>query len=70
MGIPTEGEKSDVGDMEAATAAAVAAAARGRALLSRIYMWSACKECGRFTTPFVPMSEDTWKFSLGKFLEV
>lgn len=37
---------------------------------SPIYMWSVCKKCGRTTTPLVPMSEDTWKFSLGKFLEV
>ena len=37
---------------------------------TKIYMWSACKKCGRLTTPLVPMSEDTWKFSLGKFLEV
>eukprot|EP00903_Cladosiphon_okamuranus_P005970 g5894.t1 len=37
---------------------------------TKIYMWSVCKKCGRLTTPLVPMSEDTWKFSLGKFLEV
>lgn len=37
---------------------------------NHIYMWSQCKKCGRVTTPLVPMSEDTWKFSLGKFLEV
>lgn len=35
-----------------------------------IYMWSECKKCGKLTTPLVPMSDDTWKFSLGKFLEV
>ncbi|CAN0441665.1 unnamed protein product, partial [Hapterophycus canaliculatus] len=33
-------------------------------------MWSSCKKCGQLTTPLVPMSDDTWKFSLGKFLEV
>lgn len=33
-------------------------------------MWSACKKCGRLTTSLVLMSDDTWKFSLGKFLEV
>lgn len=35
-----------------------------------IYMWSVCKICKRLTTPMVVMSEDTWKFSFGKFLEV
>ncbi|CAM9902089.1 unnamed protein product, partial [Laminaria digitata] len=44
--------------------------ARENTLDEKIYMWSACKNCGRLTTPLVPMSEDTWKFSLGKFLEV
>lgn len=37
---------------------------------NQIFMWSQCKICHRITTPLVPMSDDTWKFSLGKFLEV
>ncbi|KAI8896889.1 hypothetical protein BC833DRAFT_595714 [Globomyces pollinis-pini] len=35
----------------------------------RILMWSLCKIC-RETTPFVPMSEETWKYSFGKYLEL
>jgi len=35
-----------------------------------IYMWSYCKRCERIVTPLIPMSEDTWKMSFGKFLEV
>ncbi|KAJ3029837.1 1-phosphatidylinositol-3-phosphate 5-kinase [Rhizophlyctis rosea] len=34
-----------------------------------ILMWSACKQCGH-TTPYVPMSEETWKYSFGKYLEL
>ena len=35
----------------------------------RIIMWSRCRKC-RVTTPFIPMSEETWKYSLGKYLEL
>lgn len=31
--------------------------------------WSYCKQCGH-TSPFLPMSDTTWKFSFGKFLEL
>jgi len=34
-----------------------------------IRMWSYCKKCCRVVTPVSAMSEDTWKFSFGKFLE-
>lgn len=42
----------------------------GAASHEPIYMWSVCKICKRLTTQLVMMSEDTWKFSFGKFLEV
>ena len=35
-----------------------------------IFMWSYCKACEEIVSPLVPMSEDTWKMSFGKFLEV
>jgi 1-phosphatidylinositol-3-phosphate 5-kinase len=35
-----------------------------------ILMWSYCRKCERVVTPLVPMSDDTWKMSFGKFLEV
>ncbi|KAJ3300300.1 1-phosphatidylinositol-3-phosphate 5-kinase [Borealophlyctis nickersoniae] len=34
-----------------------------------ILMWSVCRLCGQ-TSPFLPMSEETWKFSFGKYLEL
>lgn len=34
-----------------------------------ILMWSTCKEC-RVSTPILPMSDDTWKYSLGKYFEL
>ncbi|KAJ9068984.1 Mitochondrial distribution and morphology protein 12 [Entomophthora muscae] len=34
-----------------------------------ILMWSYCKKCDKLL-PVVPMSEETWKFSLGKYLEL
>ncbi|KAL6598857.1 hypothetical protein U3516DRAFT_494793, partial [Neocallimastix sp. 'constans'] len=34
-----------------------------------IMMWSLCKICHQ-ATPFVPMSEETWMFSFGKYLEL
>ncbi|KAJ3339812.1 1-phosphatidylinositol-3-phosphate 5-kinase, partial [Kappamyces sp. JEL0680] len=35
----------------------------------RIVMWSLCRVCSE-TTPFIPMSEETWKYSFGKYLEL
>ena len=32
-------------------------------------MWSFCKDC-KTTTPVLPLSESTWKFSFGKYLEL
>ncbi|KAJ1950938.1 Mitochondrial distribution and morphology protein 12, partial [Dispira parvispora] len=34
-----------------------------------LLMWSECQVCHQHT-PVVPMSEETWKFSFGKFLEI
>lgn len=34
-----------------------------------ILTWSYCKQCG-YTTPYLPMSETTYKYSFGKFLEL
>ncbi|KAL1914822.1 uncharacterized protein VTP21DRAFT_7914 [Calcarisporiella thermophila] len=34
-----------------------------------ILMWSYCKICKQ-TTPVIPMSEETWKYSFGKYLEL
>jgi 1-phosphatidylinositol-3-phosphate 5-kinase len=34
-----------------------------------ILMWSLCKECG-FKPPLIPMSEEAWKYSFGKYLEL
>ncbi|KAJ3161653.1 1-phosphatidylinositol-3-phosphate 5-kinase [Geranomyces michiganensis] len=34
-----------------------------------ILMWSFCKSCNQ-VTPVVPMSEETWKYSFGKYLEL
>jgi len=34
-----------------------------------ILMWNVCKRCHQIT-PIVPMSEETWKYSTGKFLEI
>ncbi|KAI7849578.1 hypothetical protein BDC45DRAFT_609498 [Circinella umbellata] len=33
-----------------------------------ILMWSYCRKCKK-STPIIPMSEDTWNYSFGKFLE-
>ncbi|KAJ9627167.1 Mitochondrial distribution and morphology protein 12 [Taxawa tesnikishii (nom. ined.)] len=38
-------------------------------LHSTILMWSACKICNLETT-VIPMSDNTWKYSLGKYLEL
>ncbi|KAJ3273208.1 1-phosphatidylinositol-3-phosphate 5-kinase [Terramyces sp. JEL0728] len=35
----------------------------------RIMMWSLCRMC-KESTPFIPMSEETWKYSFGKYLEL
>ncbi|KAF9884904.1 1-phosphatidylinositol-3-phosphate 5-kinase [Aspergillus nanangensis] len=40
-----------------------------RGFQDTILMWSACKICGNETQVF-PMSEGTWKYSLGKYLEL
>jgi hypothetical protein len=37
---------------------------------SPIATWSYCKHCAKVVTPLVYISENTWKFSFGKFLEV
>lgn len=38
-------------------------------LQNSILMWSCCKTCGK-ETQVVPMSENTWRYSLGKYLEL
>ncbi|KAK8196110.1 Mitochondrial distribution and morphology protein 12 [Zalaria obscura] len=43
--------------------------AKMHGLRSTILMWSTCKICGQETT-VIPMSESTWKYSLGKYLEL
>jgi hypothetical protein len=35
-----------------------------------IFMHSLCKECKAIVTPDVPLSEETWKMSFGKFMEM
>jgi len=37
---------------------------------SPIATWTYCKNCAKVVTPLVYISENTWKFSFGKFLEV
>lgn len=37
---------------------------------SPIATWTYCKVCSKVITPLVYISENTWKFSFGKFLEV
>lgn len=34
-----------------------------------IATWTYCKQCSKVVTPLVWLSENTWKFSFGKFLE-
>ncbi|KAL3915868.1 MAG: hypothetical protein SGILL_005444, partial [Bacillariaceae sp.] len=34
-----------------------------------IATWSYCKQCGKVVTPLKWLSENTWKYSFGKFLE-
>lgn len=38
-------------------------------LHNTIFMWSACKVCQQETT-WIPMSDNSWKYSLGKYLEL
>ncbi|KAI9038561.1 1-phosphatidylinositol-3-phosphate 5-kinase FAB1 [Aspergillus affinis] len=40
-----------------------------RGLQDSILMWSSCKICGN-ETQVIPMSESTWKYSFGKYLEL
>lgn len=40
-----------------------------RGLQDTILMWSCCKICGN-ETQVVPMSDSTWKYSFGKYLEL
>ena len=42
---------------------------RLRGLQDTILMWSSCKICGK-ETQVLPMSEGTWKYSFGKYLEL
>jgi 1-phosphatidylinositol-3-phosphate 5-kinase len=37
---------------------------------SPIATWTYCNNCGKVVTPLVYISDDTWKLSFGKFLEV
>jgi 1-phosphatidylinositol-3-phosphate 5-kinase len=39
-------------------------------LQTPIYMHSYCKECAAVVTPVAAMSDETWKISFGKFLEM
>lgn len=39
-------------------------------LENQILMWSYCKICKRAMPAFMPMSENTWKYSFGKYLEL
>ncbi|KAL8671240.1 MAG: hypothetical protein Q9168_004254 [Polycauliona sp. 1 TL-2023] len=40
-----------------------------RGLQDTILMWSCCRTCGK-ETQVMPMSESTWKYSFGKYLEL
>lgn len=40
-----------------------------RGLQDTILMWSSCRVCGK-ETQVMPMSESTWKYSFGKYLEL
>ena len=42
---------------------------RIRGMQKTILMWSVCRICGR-ETQIMPMSENTWKYSFGKYLEL
>ncbi|EMC94572.1 hypothetical protein BAUCODRAFT_73198 [Baudoinia panamericana UAMH 10762] len=43
--------------------------AKLRGLNQSILMWSACRIC-RNETPLIPMSDNTWKYSFAKYLEL
>ena len=43
--------------------------AKMRGMADTILMWSQCKVCGN-ETPTIPMSENSWKYSFGKYLEL
>lgn len=43
--------------------------AKIRGLHNTILMWSCCRICGQ-ETQVIPMSENTWKYSFGKYLEL
>ncbi len=40
-----------------------------RGLQDTILMWSVCRKCGK-ETQVMPMSDSTWKYSFGKYLEL
>ena len=40
-----------------------------RGLQDTILMWSVCRKCGK-ETQVLPMSDSTWKYSFGKYLEL
>ncbi|KAF1990490.1 hypothetical protein K402DRAFT_460556 [Aulographum hederae CBS 113979] len=40
-----------------------------RGLQNTILMWSSCRRCGQ-ETQVIPMSDNTWKYSFGKYLEL
>lgn len=40
-----------------------------RGLQNTILMWSCCRKCGK-ETQVMPMSDSTWKYSFGKYLEL
>ncbi|QDS68694.1 hypothetical protein FKW77_002785 [Venturia effusa] len=42
---------------------------RLRGMQNTILMWSVCRICGQ-ETQVIPMSENTWKYSFGKYLEL
>jgi 1-phosphatidylinositol-3-phosphate 5-kinase len=42
---------------------------RMRGMQNTILMWSCCRVCGQ-ETQVIPMSENTWKYSFGKYLEL
>jgi 1-phosphatidylinositol-3-phosphate 5-kinase len=42
---------------------------RMRGMHNTILMWSCCRICGQ-ETQVIPMSENTWKYSFGKYLEL
>jgi 1-phosphatidylinositol-3-phosphate 5-kinase len=43
--------------------------ARIRGMHNTILMWSCCRKCNQ-ETQVIPMSENTWKYSFGKYLEL